>query len=270
MRKRVIIAICVLICIGIFSSVSVYAINNNSWGWFKRDPENGTLSEVGKLVSDIKEKGMYQMTYDELSEYSYDQFMFQIHKKPSSCPKIITNCSSVLLDLDSFNNNFPIERISVINDTCVCVEYKLKKDNLLYHALVVFERTVKETSDGSAYEIWQNFGEVYFAYPSLTADFISELDTDEKISLKSKLPFMIDLEHTVYFNQTSNSSDLHSEETVFLEDGILIVEYNVDDLQNEIITVTEKTFIPYGEVNDKYPNNSLIRFAYKPDLSYKD
>ena len=227
--------------------------------------EVSELDEINNLVKVIKETDKYNMSFEELSVYSYDDFMFYLPtKKPSSCEKIIRESSVSVDNIRLFNDLFPIEKLSIINDESVCAEYRLDKNGTEIHAFVVFEKSIKTSAEGVERETWRQFGETYFAYSSLTSNsLVQYIGTRQKIS---DIPFFIDLSHTIYFgpsnDESTDGSMFHSEETILLKDGYAIVDYLVDSPADHEITISDIKFIPYGTGENRYPNNSLLSNTY--------
>ena len=265
-RKIIIIPLVVLAIIIMLSIATVAAISYDPLNLFKQKSENGELNNEGELVNMIQESNNYNVIYDDLLAYSYDSFMLQIsQKKPSSCPIVLSGSSGKMNDLISFNDRFPIKKLSIVNEDCVCAEYKLDRNGELLHAFVVFEKRVKKADNADNYELWQYYGELYFAYPNLTSDNFTEyagmsLSIDES-------PIFIDLNHTVFFNSSDNLTSLHSEETVMLKDGFMVVDYIVDTNDDSLIKITDTMFIAYDENDSKYPYNSLLKYSYVPEFA---
>jgi len=233
---------------------------------FKQKKENGELNKVGELVKMIRGSNDYNMDYDDLPAYSYDSFLAQILlKKPSSCPTILPETSHAMSNLTSFNDRFPIKKLIVVNNDCICAEYKLDRNCEQLHTFAVFNRSVKKADNTENYELWQYNGELYFAYPDLTSDDFSEY-SGKRVRIDESL-ISIDLSHAVFFNSSDDPTLLHSEETVLLKDGFMVVDYIVDTIDDSEIQITDITFVAYDSTDSKYPNNSLMKYSFVPEFS---
>ncbi|MBR6409932.1 MAG: hypothetical protein IKS35_00910 [Clostridia bacterium] len=229
-------------------------------------PRDETLetTPAEQHVSIISTPMESQCDFSDLPEYSYVRLMSNLSwKKPSSAPKIMPSSSSKMNSMDSFNALFPIKKGYYVNSDCICVEYKIKKQDSVLHAFVVFD--VSTHNDSSyTYESYPFWGELYFAYPQLESDMVLSYN-HSKCTLDS-LPFLIDPSTTLFFgnaeNQTPNTR--HSEETILLKDGYMIIDYYVTGADSNELDITGMVFIPYGENNTNYPDNSLVKFAFIP------
>ncbi|MBQ0102272.1 MAG: hypothetical protein KBT31_05715, partial [Firmicutes bacterium] len=231
--------------------------------FFQYNPKTGEdfRYDLGHVVAEIKEKGIDNTSFDSLTEYSFDEFNWKVWQKPSSFINFVARTSYHLWNLDSFNRCFPIEKLSVINDDCIVAEYKLRKEENIFHAFVVFERIIIKDEKGINYENWGYSCETYFAYPSITIEDVSEINVSDKICTKDEMPFFVSPNHNLDIESLPDEYR-HFEDTAMLKDGILIIEYDL--LEDGVIEITSKTFIPYGEKNDSYPYNALIRNAFDP------
>lgn len=279
MRIRVIIPVVVAICIVVLCIVSGAVFNDDLFpqdlqskdkaGSIKEEvltqDTNSSMHVEDNTNINIKE---CLVVDEELQAYPYDTFMNKIStKKPSSCAKVIDTRSYVFNDLDSFDKSFPEKNLYKINDECVCAEYRLERNGSFLNAFVVFEKYTEPVDDDKKFETWMFYREVYFAYPSLESTDFADFKGDKNYN---EIPFVLDLSHTLFFNdlsdELSDETTLHSEETIMLKDGFMIIDYYVDTSEKEIVTIAGTTFVPYGATNEGYPYNSLIKNSFLPNV----
>lgn len=261
MKKKKVIALTAVIGIIVISVIIVSAVNRDVLDSYKNNIEKGKPIDNGELVKMIKDSNVYNTPYEKLTKYSYNDFMFNLqHRKWSSdTSKILIAASHGMNDIISFNSLFPIEKLTVINDDCIFAEYKLEKENVPIHTFVVFERDVLN-EDGKDFEIWQNYGEIYFAYPELISEQLSDFE-GKRVAING-LPFVIDMRSTPYTFEAGNNSSLHFEETILIKDGVVVIDYTADSLQSNEITINTLTFIPYGKSDEHYLGNSFVKNSF--------
>ena len=263
--KKILISCGVAISILIIIATATEASNGGTIDFLKKKTEQGELIMSGDLIKSIKDSTEYNTSFDDLPTYPYDDFMFQVpYRKPSSCEKTIPMSSFGMSDLFSFNDLFPIKRISIINDDCVCVEYKLNKDGHDIHAFLVFERDEGITESKERFESWAYYGELYFAYPELKAENLTVLKGEQKLE---SLPFRMELSKSVYIIDATEQQSLHAEETIMTRDGFVIIDYNADAPDGKNVQISNISVIKFGESSKKYPNNSLIINSFTPEYA---
>ena len=262
-EKRIILFVVISICAVVLCAFSIAAFSGHHY-------ENVNAIAVGgadDLVKAINETDKYNVPFESLTAYTYGDFMIRLThgKKPSSSPKRTGDFSYGMQSVNTFDELFPINKLTVINNDCIFAEYKLDNNGMILRTYVIFDRYVGQSESAGEFELWNNYGEIYFAYPELNSERISVYKGDT-VRIE-ELPFLIDLKYTARFINANGADLWHSEETLMLKDGYAIIDYAVDSPDSDMITVTDVTFIPYGEKNDKYPYNSLIINAYVPEFN---
>ena len=262
MKKRIILFVMISICAVALSVFSIAAFS----GQYYENVNTITVGGAGDLVKAINETDKYNLPFERLNAYTYGDFMIQLThgKKPSSSPKRTFDFSYGMQSINTFDVLYPINKLTVINNDCIFAEYKLDNNGTILRAYVVFDRYVGQSESVGEFEQWNNYGEMYFAYPELNLERISVYKGDTvRID---ELPFLIDLKYTARFIKANGADSWRSEETLILRDGYAIINYSVDSSSSDMITITDITFIPYGEKCDKYPYNSLVANSYVPDF----
>ncbi|MBR5768173.1 MAG: hypothetical protein IKX86_05840, partial [Clostridia bacterium] len=131
----------------------------------------------------------YKTNFDDLTPYSYDFFLVQIVRKPAAGRNIFSSDSFYLKDIFTFNDAYPIEKLTPVNDDCIVAEYKLDKNGEYLDTFVVFDKQVITDGD-KKYENWRYSGELYFADRELT---FSDFEKYKGETVRTdKIPFVVD------------------------------------------------------------------------------
>ena len=104
--------------------------------------ENGEAVEEGELMKSILGSDSYKTDFNDLTPYSYDLFLVQIVRKPAAGRNILSSDSFHLKDIFTFNDAYPIEKLTPVNDDCIVAEYKLDKNGEYIDTFVVFDKQV--------------------------------------------------------------------------------------------------------------------------------
>lgn len=272
-KKVIIISIAAIFILAAIIIGVLFIMNksydNNESVWGQRISDLGDHPAVGSLIDNFDEN--YNVKLSKLNVYDFNEFYL---KNNTRVVGLAT--SSQLFSLSGFNEVFTIQHIEIIDETHICVIYKLQKDEKDYtYAYTFFERKIGETKENVEYEIWWKTEEIYFIDKVISSkDFNSVKVGDSAFDVNK-------IDNGVSFDA---NYDLRVKEfTSFrlLSDGILIIEFEKDEIpisneetgKNIILkhyTVSKITFYPYD--GDTVPTMlaasgelSLVAFS-SPDL----
>ncbi|MBQ7603987.1 MAG: hypothetical protein IJU75_03445 [Clostridia bacterium] len=261
MKKKVIVIIIVSVVLLAATLTAIAASGADILGLLRGNTtENGEPAVEGELMKSILGTDAYKTNFDDLTPYSYDDFLVRIVRRPAAGRDIISTASFYLADIFAFNDAYLIEKLIPVNDNCIAAEYKLEKNGEYLDTFVVFDKQVITDGD-KKYENWRYSGELYFANRELT---FSDFEKYKGETVRTdKIPFVVDFRSVGFVSDTSDSADVYSEENYLLKDGFVIVRYSVNSYEEKEITVKDVIFIPYGEQDDRFQSDSLIKYLFR-------
>ncbi|MBQ4116634.1 MAG: hypothetical protein IJD37_04595 [Clostridia bacterium] len=226
--------------------------------------EKTGIAPLGTLKKEIKNKRI-ETNINDLTAYDYNDFINAVFPGMYCYPPVAL--SSHVGTIGQFNQYFPIEYFSVINEDVICVVYKLKQDEKVIYSYVIFERSVYEGPEPYDYtETWNNAGEFYLYTGDFSYDDFSEIKIDTELS-----------QHRDLLNCVVQGSLAHSfNSVIMLNDGILVLNYSSTQNQNirnaanpEEFVIKEICFYPYGKKTYNFiedERGSILADGFYPEL----
>lgn len=276
-NKAIIISIAAIliltaIIIGVlFIMNKSYDDNESVWG--QKISDLGDHPAVGSLVDSFDENDNIKLS--KLNAYNFVEFYFNNRARV-----VELAVSSQLFSLSSFNEVFPVQHIEILDETHICVIYKLQRDEKDYtYAYTFFERKIGKTEENVDYESWWKTGEIYFVNKLISSKAFDSVKVGDSAFDVNKI------DNGVSFDA---DYDLRVDEFTsyrLLSDGIIIIDFKKDSTSENTGThfisdsesglknfkVEKITFYPYdGETVPVFSlppleDVELLAFSY-PEL----
>lgn len=265
------ICIIIILCITV---IGVWSQMDNSWNHSFQEMENSKIGWAsyshGTLLKTLDHTE--NADFNKLAIYDYEALSQRIARDS------LIYASSTAPFITQYQEDYPIQRIEAVDNSHVCVEYKIADDNGdIVYLYVLFEQIVEEQINEHyetvLKETWRVMQEWYYVSKPLTyADFLSIQIGDDYEAFEA-----IDPAVKYDYLREPRAPICGFISYRLLEDGILIVEFEDTDVtvneENVYIPsdvkqhrVKSMQFYPWGDENASQTYSILKQSADSIEL----